>query len=129
MKADAERILIAVGLIFLAFASIETFATGERTLTEEEAVQISMNTPLVRQWLENSDRHSMNVLHLNRSEIDKLLEEWPGIRERFPENHGVWEVGWSIHPAGAPSAAAIDIDQIIDEETGEVTSEGSVGLR
>jgi hypothetical protein len=110
MKPDAEKIVIAAGLIFLAFASMETFATSGQKLTREEAIEISRNSPLVQESFENSDYYAIEV-------------------HPPDERHDTWEITWYIHPIGAPSAAAIGVTQNIDELTGEIVAEGSIGLR
>jgi hypothetical protein len=114
MKCDAEKIVIAVGLIFLALASIETFATSGQTLAKEEAIEISRNSPLVQQSFEDSDRYSIEVHYVNAS---------------TPESHGIWDITWYIHMRGYPSAAEIMVSQSIDDKTGKILNEGSLMLR
>jgi len=116
-------------IVSFAFTSINIFAVQGGSLTREEAIEISRNSGLVREFLENADGYTLEVHHMNRTQIDRLIEEYPRRREWYPDDHGVWDVTWYIHPVDAPSAFAYVVTHIIDEETGEITHEGAISAR
>lgn len=99
--------------------------------SEEEAIEISKNSPTVQEQLQNADRYTVEVHYLNVTRIAELKEGRlelglsPGY-EFLPTDHGAWHVVWYIHPKGAASAVAVVIGHYIDEETGEILHEGQL---
>lgn len=109
MRLGAARVIAVAVAVLLVFTLTETLAGGS-SLTKEEVIEISRNSPLVQKSFENSDRYAIEV-------------------HPPDEGHDTWEVSWYIHVRGDPSAAAIGVTQNIDGKTGEIVAEGSIGLR
>lgn len=129
MKTRSEKLLVMLVVFSFAFTLINTFVVRGGSLTEEEAIEISRNYGLVRDFLENADSYTLEVHHMNQTQIVELIEKYPYRREEFPQDHGVWYITWYIHPKNAPSAFKYVVTHIIDEETGEITHEGATSAR
>jgi hypothetical protein len=115
IRAYVEKLMAILVISVFALTSISIFVVRGGSLTREEAIEISRNSKLVRSLLEGADRYTLEVHYLNKTQVY--------------EDHGVWSIMWYIHPIDAPSAFAYVVSHTINEETGEILSEGSASLR
>jgi len=118
---------VLVVVFCFALTSINVLIVQGGRLTSEEAVEISRNSGLVAELLESAEWYTLEVYHLNQTQIDKIIEEYPYRHTLYPEEHGVWVIQWYIRPIGARSEFAVA--HVIDEETGEITHEGWFSIR
>jgi len=95
------------------------------SLTREEAIGISRNTPIVQEALGLGDRLGgiprVTADHWNATYIISLKQKNPNHEEfeNLPEDHGVWRVFWIIFPPGE------HILHFVDELTGQVLYEAA----
>ena len=112
---NLEKIMAILVIVSFSLTSINILIVQEISLTKEEAIEISRNSKLVRSFLEDADRYTLEVHHLNKTQAGM--------------DHGVWDITWYIHPNNAPSAFAYVVSHTIDEETGEILREEAMSLR
>jgi len=115
MRTYVEKLIVIFAVIVFALTFISMFVVRGGSLSREEAIEISRNSKLVRSLLEGADRYTLEVRYLNETQVY--------------EDRGVWSIMWYIHPIDAPSAFAYVVSHTINEETGEILSEGSASLR
>jgi hypothetical protein len=129
VKAGADKILVI--LVLLSFSAIlpRTAVLQGFSITKDEAIEISRNSSLVWNLLANADKYSVEASYMNKTEVTEALSEFPGLREEYPENRSIWVVTWAIHPKGAVSAFSFLVAHVIDDETGKILHESTVGLR
>jgi hypothetical protein len=113
VKFFPANVAVITVVILFVFVLTESFV-GSSSLTKDEAIKISRSSPLVQKSFENADRYTLEVHYQNASS---------------PKSHGVWDITWYIHVKGDPSGVAIGVSQSIDEENGQILSEGSLILR
>lgn len=122
MKIRVETILAMFVVASFALALTNMIVQGG-SLTKDEAIEISRNTPIVQQALREKEVHrgSMVILadYWNSSYINfQRQNKYPGdITEKLPTDHGVWRIGWSNDAPG------YHILHFIDELTGQILYE------
>ncbi len=129
MSAKVEKIIVASLLVIFAVAFGSTLIMKGFSLTKEEAIEISRNSETVQKEMEYADRYNLEVHYLNSTQVDEIRDQYPLLREQYPEHRGIWRVIWYIHNENDQSASAIAISHVIDEETGEIFHEGLLGAR
>jgi len=123
LKEKKLILTLSVVLVGLALIGIllNTFL-NMGTITKQEAIEISRNTPIVQEALSYGGEEASRVTadHWNATYIALLRQEHPNLREieNLPEDHGVWRVFWVILPG-------YDILHFIDESTGQILFEGT----
>ncbi len=60
---------------------------------------------------------------MNISQVNKVVEDFPYLREIYPENRDIWVMTWHIRPK-PPSGAMRFLTHVIDDETGQILHEG-----
>lgn len=115
LNLDFEKTLLFLAVTLLAATLVGTLAVAGTPITKEEAIEISKNTKTVQSFLETADNYFLEVHYLNKTHTEK--------------DYGIWNIVWYIHPIGAPSAAAYVVSHSINEETGEIMSEGTGSIR
>jgi hypothetical protein len=114
MKYIAETLIITSVVLSFIFSSMGKLIFAQ-ALSREEAIEISRNSPTVRNWLQTADRFFIEVNHRSGNESGGT--------------HGIWFITWHIHPDGAISGVGILVSHAIDDKTGDIVSEGILGLR
>jgi len=87
-------------LVFASFMSLTSPITGE------QAIEISRNTPIVQEALQEASRLGFPsefhpaISYWDATYIRSEKQEHPNAREieNLPEDHGVWKISWSIFP-------------------------------
>jgi hypothetical protein len=119
---NVEKSLVMLVVFVFAFTSINMLVLHGNALTKKEAIEISRNTPVVQEALNDphtkSDMIIIDADYWNATYIRSLKEELPGVYEELPDDHGVWRVHWGITPPG------YQILHFVDELTGEILYEG-----
>jgi len=129
VNVKAEKVIVTLVVLSFALTVINMLVFQGFSLTKEEAIEISRSTRLVQDWLAEADRYGLEVFYLNSTQVNKAREEFPGLREMYPENRSIWVVTWYIHPKDAVSSFAYVAGHVIDEETGQIFYEGSASAR
>jgi len=129
IKISLEKVLIAIISLSLVAVIASTLILTGFSMTKDEAIEISRNSNLVRNWLKDADHYFVDAFYMNSTEVNKALDEFPGLRDVYPGNRSIWVVTWDIHPAGAPSAFYYCGNHVIDDETGRILFEGTASLR
>lgn len=111
MNVNLERIMAILVIASFSLTSINILIVQGNFLTIEEAIEISRNSELVQNFLEDADRYTLEIHYSNQTD------------------HGVWLITWYIHPEDAVSAFAYVVSHTIDAETGEILREGSASMR
>jgi len=117
-----ERILAMLVIVSFAFTSLTMLVVRGNSLTREEAIEISRNTPIVQEALNNpytmSGMMIIDANYWNATYIRSLKEKLPGVYKELPDDHGVWRVCWDITPPGYQILHFIDklTSQILYEE-------------
>lgn len=107
--------ILSLAVTLLVVTVVGMLAVAGTPITREEAIEISKNTKTVQSFLETADRYSLEVHYLNRTHNGG--------------DSGIWNIVWYIHPLDAPSAFAYIVSHSINEETGELLSEGTASIR
>ncbi len=103
-------------------SKLRNFISALGPVTREGAIHLSRNTPSVQEFLEDATTHWVNATYSDE-ELVRLWKE--GNPERFsnlPDDHGVWEIVWTIRlkPSGISQTS---LYHYVDEETGEILVE------
>jgi len=123
-RFSAEAVIVIV--VLLSFILVSANTLGSRIvgspLTREEAVEVSWNTPVMKEALfrrrGNLEDFSLDIQNWNASYIKLLKDEYDyDPFKRLPDDHGIWKVDWDIgsRPGG--------VLQYIDELSGQVLYE------
>ncbi len=131
VNVNAEKVIVTLVLLSFALTSINRLVVQGRSLTREEAIEISRNSELIRSlWhlVEDADWYTLEAYYLNETRTGELKEQNPEYYEFLPDDHGVWLVTWEIGPSKSGPATII-VEHYIDEETGEILHEGGISLR
>jgi len=133
LKRFSKRTWFVLWIFIVALiGAIAIYAYMQRrSITREEAIEISRNTELVQSmWhlIEDADWYTLEADYLNNTRINELKEQNPQFFEFLPDVHGVWLVEWEIGPSKWGPATIIVI-HYIDEKTGEILHEDGISLR
>lgn len=128
-RPNLETVLVAAIVLFIILLSGSTLILPASSLTRDEAVEVSRNSPLIRDWLARADVYTVEAFHMNSSEADRARQEFPALGEEYPENRSIWVVVWNFHPVGAVSGFLLCANHVIDDETGRIVFESTMSLR
>jgi hypothetical protein len=127
MNFKAERVIVILVVVSFVFTSVYVLMLQGIPLTREEAIEISMNTTILRE----AQERGYNVVVVSdvqtdywnadfiRSSKEKLLNEFgklPYEYTKLPDDHGVWRVFWIVPPG-------LYILHFIDELSGQILYE------
>ena len=129
LKTRIERALVAIAAATLALTLMNMVVIQGFSTTEEEAIEVSRSSTRVRNWLEEADHYAVMARYLNRTQVNKAREEFPGLGEVYPYNRSVWTVAWAIHPRDAVSSFSYSVFHVIDGETARILYEGVASSR
>jgi hypothetical protein len=132
LKRFSKRTWFVLWIFIVALiGAIATYAYMQRrSITREEAIEISTNSELIQSiWhlVEDADWYRLEAEYLNRTRINELKEGNPQFYDFFPL-HCVWRVEWEVR-SSKWGAGTIVVIHYIDEKTGEILHEGGVSLR
>lgn len=116
----SEKITLALLIGVVLLASLLTLV-ADSSVTREEAIEISRNTPIVQQALSHGGNPRVTADHWNATYTISLKQKYPNHEEfeNLPEDHGVWRVFWIIFP---PEEYIL---HFVDELRGQVLYEGA----
>jgi hypothetical protein len=123
-RISAEKailILVVLSFILVSASTLEPRVLGS-PLTREEAIEISWNTPLMKEAIlrrrGNLEDFSLDIENWNASYIKVLKDEYDyDPFKRLPDDHGIWKIDWDI---GSPPGGVL---QYVDELSGQILYE------
>jgi len=122
MRTNLEKLIVIFIVSVFALTSITILIVQDNSLTREEAIEISRNTPIVQEALNNPHTRSEMMIieadYWNATYIRLSKERQPNVDWSFlPDDHGVWRIHWDITPPG------YQILHFTDELTGQILYE------
>jgi hypothetical protein len=119
VNVNAEKVIVVLVVASFALTSMSTLITAGNPLTKEEAIEISRNTAIVQQALdETGGEMIVEAEYWSAEYINSLMGKYPSdVTEDLPNDHGVWRVHWVNYAPG------YRILHFIDELTGKVLHE------
>lgn len=103
--------------------SLNTNHSESGSVTQEEAIETSRNSPTMQKYIENATGYFLvEAEHLNVTTVKSMKENNPKYYGNLPDDHGVWKIVWGF----LPKPYGIDyteLYQYMDEETGEILQE------
>ena len=121
-----EEVVISSIIGMFIVSSLISLTVSNHPVTEEEAIEISKRSDLVREMFTHSLRsNTLGAEYYNFSHIQQRRawnrDHGEGSWEfRVPEGHGAWEVGWRFLEEGGRYYA---ISTVIVAETGKIIHE------
>jgi len=117
----AIAILIALTYILTSAVILSPRVLG-KSLTEEEIIEISRKSPLVKEafTFPRGYQVSLEIEHWNTAYIKSIKEEYSYTGDKnpykfLPDEHGVWKLLWYI--------SSSSLLQFIDDLTGQIIGE------
>ena len=129
MGAKLEELLVASLLVISAVAFVSTFFLQGFSLTKEEALEISRKSETIQRYMDRVVSYSVQVEYWNRTQVNRVREDFPNTRKVYPENRNIWIIVWIIKTTMDSNSSASVINHVIDDETGQIVYEGQGGLR
>ena len=133
LKRFSKRTWFVLWIFIVALiGAIATYAYMQRrSITREEAIEISTNSELIQSiWhlVEDADWYTLEADYLNKTRINELKKQNPQFYEFLPDDDCAWLVEWEVS-SSKWGAGTIIVVHYIDEETGEILHEGGISLR
>ena len=102
---------------------LDTNHSESGSVTKEEAIETSRNSPTMQKYIENATRYFLlEAEHLNVTTVKSMKENNPRYYGNLPDDHGVWKIVWGflLRPYGIDYT---ELYHYIHEETGEILQE------
>jgi hypothetical protein len=97
MSASIEKAIILLTIAVLSATCIYSVRVLEGRITEEEAIEISKSSEVVKEGMASHGYFSFEATYYNLSWVEKMKKGHNrNFCEKVPEGHGIWEVDWTF---------------------------------
>jgi hypothetical protein len=121
MKPTFHAVVVILAAFSFVWASSYVLVVQGISLTQDEAIGISMKTSIIRYAQERGYDVGMSDVKASHWSVDFIRSEKlkgsSDVMQRLPDDHGVWRVFWNIGPPG------LYVLHFIDELTGQILYE------
>ncbi len=123
----SRTLILLIGVAFASVLGSRIVFEGGYRLTNEMALDISMNSSSVQSNLGRNNRVGFQVFYMNWTRVNQIREDPYADQEAYPANSSIWYVVWVFRDEG--EQGALVVSQIIEDESGRILHEGLGGLR
>jgi hypothetical protein len=120
MNFKAERVIVILVVVSFVCTSVYVLVVQGIPLTQDEAIEISVRTSVIRYAQERGYDVGMSDVQASYWSADFIRSEKlkgsSDVMQRLPDDHGVWRVFWIVPPG-------LHVLHFIDELSGQILYE------